>query len=84
MSRPIHLDRNFPAQFPLSGFFRNNPSRFSAVLSAQSTTQTIQELVTDPTGAVIPGATVTMNNLATGIVHASRFRMTELAAEDPS
>jgi hypothetical protein len=43
---------------------------FLGVLSAQSTTQTIQGLVTDPTGAVIPGATVTMNNLATGVVQA--------------
>ena len=33
-----------------------------------STTQTIEGLVTDATGAVIPGATVTMTNVDTGIV----------------
>ncbi len=38
-------------------------------LQAQlSTTQTIEGLVTDATGAVIPGATVTMTNVDTGIV----------------
>ncbi|MBI1355575.1 MAG: hypothetical protein GC160_14625 [Acidobacteria bacterium] len=36
-------------------------------LSAQSTTQTIQGLVTDSTGAVIPGASVTMTNIETGV-----------------
>ncbi len=36
-------------------------------LQAQSTTQAIQGLVTDATGAVIPGATVSYMNLATGV-----------------
>ena len=36
-------------------------------LRGQSTTQTIQGLVTDPSGAVIPGANVTMRNLGTGV-----------------
>ena len=37
------------------------------LLWAQSTTQAIQGLVTDPSGAVIPNATVTMRNLGTGV-----------------
>lgn len=37
------------------------------LLSAQSTTQSIQGLVTDPSGAVIAGAKVTMINPATGV-----------------
>ncbi len=37
------------------------------LLAAQSTTQTIQGLVTDPSGAVIAGAKVTITNTATGI-----------------
>ena len=37
------------------------------VLYAQSTTQTVQGLVTDATGAVIPGADVTLTNLGTGV-----------------
>jgi hypothetical protein len=37
------------------------------LLWGQSTTQTIQGLVTDPSGAVIPSATVTMRNLGTGV-----------------
>jgi hypothetical protein len=41
-------------------------------LSAQSTTQTIQGLVTDSTGAVIPGATVTITNVATGVQNTSQ------------
>ena len=36
-------------------------------LKAQSTTQTIQGLVSDATGAVIPGATVSYMNLDTGV-----------------
>ena len=36
-------------------------------LLAQSTTQTVQGLVTDATGAVIPGAEVTLTNVATGV-----------------
>ncbi len=38
-----------------------------SLLHAQSTTQTIQGLVTDQSRAVVPGATVTITNLATGI-----------------
>lgn len=37
------------------------------LLAAQSTTQTIQGLVTDPTGAVIAGAKVTIINTATAV-----------------
>ena len=40
---------------------------FCTALSAQSTTQTVQGLVTDASGAVIPGATVTLTNVATGV-----------------
>ncbi|HUG82757.1 MAG TPA: carboxypeptidase-like regulatory domain-containing protein, partial [Bryobacterales bacterium] len=36
-------------------------------LQAQAITQTIQGLVTDATGAVIPGATVTIKNIGTGL-----------------
>lgn len=38
-----------------------------ATLGAQSTTQTVQGLVTDASGAVIPGAKVTLTNMATGV-----------------
>ncbi len=36
-------------------------------LNAQSTTQTIQGLVTDASGAVVPGATISITNVDTGI-----------------
>jgi hypothetical protein len=36
-------------------------------INAQSTTQTIQGLVTDASGGVVPGATVSITNVATGI-----------------
>ena len=39
----------------------------NGLLWGQSTTQTIQGLVTDPSGAVIPNAAVTMRNLGTGV-----------------
>ncbi len=40
---------------------------FASSLYAQAATQRIQGLVTDATGAVIPGATVSYMNLATGV-----------------
>ena len=39
----------------------------SSLLHAQSTSQTIQGLVTDQSGAIVPAAAVTITNLATGI-----------------
>jgi len=54
--------------------FRTLPTLLLVALSivggslfAQSTTQTIQGLVTDSTGAVIPGASVSITNVATGV-----------------
>lgn len=54
--------------------FRGLPTLLLVALSigggslfAQSTTQTIQGLVTDSTGAVIPGASVSITNTATGV-----------------
>src|SRR6516164_2601832 len=40
---------------------------FASFLCAQSTTQSIEGLVTDTTGAVIANAKVTMTNTATGV-----------------
>jgi len=40
---------------------------FVVVLPAQSTNQSIQGLVTDTSGAVVPGAKVTITNTATGV-----------------
>ncbi len=42
---------------------------FAALLLSQSTTQTIEGLVTDSTGAVIGGAKVTITNVATGVTN---------------
>jgi len=41
---------------------------FPAGLAAQAVTGTIIGLVTDSTGAVMPGATVTLTNTGTGLV----------------
>ena len=41
-----------------------------AVVAAQAVTGTILGVITDSTGAVMPGATVTLNNTATGLVRA--------------
>ena len=46
----------------VAGFTFNAPN-----LSAQAITQTIQGLVSDATGAVIPGASVTLTNRDTGV-----------------
>src|SRR5688500_14933608 len=40
---------------------------WASLLFGQATTQSIQGLVTDSTGAVVSGATVTITNLATGV-----------------
>jgi Carboxypeptidase regulatory-like domain/TonB dependent receptor-like, beta-barrel len=42
---------------------------FSSLASAQGTTGTILGTVTDPSGAVVPGATVTISETQTGVVH---------------
>lgn len=44
----------------------------TAAVAQLSTTATITGTVTDPSGAVIPGATVTIKNLATGVVTTSQ------------
>ncbi|MDA1314631.1 MAG: carboxypeptidase-like regulatory domain-containing protein [Acidobacteria bacterium] len=41
-------------------------------LSAQAITQTVQGLVTDATGAVIPGASVTVKNIGTGLTQTTQ------------
>ena len=45
-------------------------------LHAQAITQTIQGLVSDATGAVIPGATVTVTNINTGVVQTAQTNET--------
>lgn len=44
----------------------------ASVLSGQSTTQSIQGLVTDSSGAVIVGATVTITNTGTGVAQTTK------------
>src|SRR5258708_19616831 len=39
---------------------------FSILASAQTATTSLRGAITDPKGAVLPGATVTLNNPATG------------------
>src|SRR5258708_21620049 len=39
---------------------------FSILASAQTATTSLRGVITDPKGAVVPGATVTLNNPATG------------------
>src|SRR5260370_14333703 len=46
----------------LVGFFL----AFSILASAQTATTSLRGVITDPKGAVVPGATVTLNNPATG------------------
>src|SRR3954447_587673 len=41
---------------------------FTAVVQAQSTTQSVLGLVVDATGAVVQGATVTLTNIGTNVV----------------
>ncbi len=43
---------------------------------AQSTTQTVQGLVTDSSGAVIPGATITLTNIDTGVQQTTQSNAT--------
>ena len=43
---------------------------FAPALWSQATTQSVQGLVTDATGAVIPGAQVTLTNRDTGVARA--------------
>src|ERR1043166_9743278 len=40
---------------------------FCGFAFSQSTTQSVQGIVTDTSGAVIPGATITLTNLGTGV-----------------
>ena len=40
---------------------------FSSTVPAQTATGGIRGVVTDPTGAALPGATVTARNVATGV-----------------
>ncbi len=44
----------------------------AASVGAQSTTQSIQGLVTDPSGAIVVGATVTITNVRTGVSTAQK------------
>lgn len=44
---------------------------FSGIISAQVITGTISGTVSDPTGAVLPGARITVKNVETGIARAA-------------
>ena len=46
------------------------------LLNGQAITQTIQGLVTDATGSVVPGATVTIRNLGTGVAQTTQTNET--------